>query len=117
MNESPFVSIVLPTYNGARYLAQSIESCINQTYTQWELIIVDDASTDDTPAIISHYVQLDSRIRTVRHSTNRKLPAALNTGFDMARGEYFTWTSDDNYYRPEALGVMVAFLESRADVD
>lgn len=110
INRSPKISIVLPTYNGSRYLGQAIESCLEQTYTDWELIIVDDASTDNTPEIIAKYVAQDSRICSVRHETNRKLPAALNTGFAQVKGEYLTWTSDDNYYRPEALAEMVSFL-------
>lgn len=111
------VSIVLPTYNGARYLDEAIESCLDQTYRNWELILVDDASTDETPAVIAKYLRLDSRIRSLRHEHNRKLPAALNTGFAAARGEYLTWTSDDNRYRPHALATLVSFLEARPDVD
>ncbi len=111
------VSIVLPTYNGARYLREAIQSCLEQTYPHWELIIVDDASTDETPAIIAEYVRLDPRIRSLRHEYNRKLPAALNTGFAAVRGEHLTWTSDDNRYRPHALATLVAFLEARPDVD
>ncbi len=108
----PLVSIVLPTYNGARYLEQSIQSCLNQTYRNWELIIVDDASTDETPRIIEKFVNADYRIRTVRHPINRKLPAALNTGFAEAKGGLLTWTSDDNCYRAEALLVMAEFLDA-----
>ncbi len=110
------VSIVLPTYNGVRYLERAIDSCLSQTYANWELIIVDDASTDDTPAMIAKYVQRDRRIRSFRHAENRKLPAALNTGFAEAAGDYLTWTSDDNYYRPQALAEMVAFLGDHTDV-
>ncbi len=110
------VSIVLPTYNGTRYVEQAIDSCLGQTYSNWELIIVDDASTDDTPAKIARYVQMDRRIRSVCHTENRKLPAALNTGFTHAKGDYLTWTSDDNYYRPEALAEMVTFLRDHTDV-
>jgi glycosyltransferase involved in cell wall biosynthesis len=109
---APLVSIVLPTYNGARYLDESVGSCRAQTLTNWELIIVDDGSTDETPLRIAQYVSADHRIRSVRHETNRKLPAALNTGFHLARGHFLTWTSDDNYYRPEALESMLTFLES-----
>ena len=116
MMSSPLVSIVLPTYNGMRYLDQSVRSCLDQTYSNWELIIVDDGSTDETPACIAEYVAADSRIRAVRHEVNRNTPTALNTGFSLAKGEYFTWTSDDNMYRPEALSEMVAFLESRCEV-
>jgi len=117
MTRNPLVSIVLPTYNGASgYLDEAVQSCLDQTYSNWELIIVDDASTDDTPAHIAQYVAKDSRIRSVRHETNRKLPAALNTGFSRAKGEYLTWTSDDNCYRPNALAEMVEFLKSRPEV-
>ena len=117
MTNRPLISIVLPTYNGSRYLDQSVQSCLDQTYTHWELIIVDDASTDDTPQRIARYVARDGRIRAIRHPTNQKLPAALNTGFAHARGAYFTWTSDDNLYRPEALAKMLHFLESHPTVD
>jgi glycosyltransferase involved in cell wall biosynthesis len=113
----PVVSIVLPTFNGSRYLADSIGSCLAQTYQHWELIVVDDCSSDDTPAIIDRYVAVDPRIRALRHLTNRKLPAALNTGFSKARGDYFTWTSDDNVYLPNALSEMLGVLEKRRDVD
>ncbi len=111
------VSIVLPTYNGAAYLGEAIESCQSQDYTNWELIIVDDASTDKTPDIIQKYVTADPRIRAVRHPKNRRLPGALNTGFSQANGQYFTWTSDDNRYRPNAIREMVTFLETHPEVD
>lgn len=117
MISDPLVSIVLPTYNGERYLAQAVQSCLDQTYANWELIIVDDASTDGTPVVIDQCVAQDSRIRSVHHQTNRKLPAALNTGFSHANGEYLTWTSDDNCYRPNALTEMVALLESKPEID
>lgn len=116
MTKEPLVSIVLPTYNGSRYLSESIQSCIDQTCRNWELVIVDDASTDETPSIIARFVGADPRITSVRHPVNRKLPAALNTGFSKAKGEYLTWTSDDNLYRPEALETMAGFLDSHPDV-
>src|SRR5687768_16352258 len=109
MKPGPLVSIVLPTYNGCRYLCESIDSCRKQTYPHWELILVDDCSTDDTPRIMAEAVRSDARIRSVRHETNKKLPSGLNTGFRLAKGDYLTWTSDDNCYRPEALAEMVAF--------
>jgi glycosyltransferase involved in cell wall biosynthesis len=113
----PLVSIVLPTHNGKRYLKEAIDSCLKQTYAFLELIIVDDGSTDGTPAIISSYAARDHRVRYVRHEANRKLPAALNTGFAEARGDYLTWTSDDNLYLPDALAEMVQELESNPEVD
>ncbi len=113
----PLISIVLPTYNGSRYLRESIESCLAQTYANWELIIVDDASTDDTPFLIKRYVSLDNRIKAIRNAWNRQLPGSLNIGFAAAKGSYFTWTSDDNCYRPQALNEMIAYLEANPKID
>lgn len=109
------VSIVLPVYNGERFLAESIESVLNQTYQYFELIIVNDCSTDATESIILNYTSLDSRIVYIKNESNLRLPASLNRGFSEARGEYYTWTSDDNLYHPEAIGVMAAFLNEHLD--
>jgi glycosyltransferase involved in cell wall biosynthesis len=107
-DEQPLVSIVLPTYNGSEYIRQSIDSCLNQTYRNIELIIVDDCSTDETPDIIKSYK--DERIKYIRHERNKRLPTALNTGFANSKGEFLTWTSDDNYYAPEAIEKMKKVL-------
>jgi glycosyltransferase involved in cell wall biosynthesis len=72
----PLVSIILPTYNGERYLASAINSCLAQTMTDWELIIVDDCSTDRTPEIIHSFQQKDQRIRCIRNGKNLKLSTA-----------------------------------------
>ncbi len=111
------VSIVLPTYNGSRYIEETISSCLRQTYKRLELIIVDDGSTDDTSQIISEYARRDARIRCLRHTWNQRLPAALNTGFARAAGQFLTWISDDNRFVSTALEEMVEFLFSRSDVD
>lgn len=101
MNE--LISIVLPTYNGQNYIGEAIQSILNQTYKNWELLIVNDCSTDDTPSILETYAKQDARIKIIHNFVNKKLPASLNIGFNEAKGQYFTWTSDDNKYRPEAL--------------
>lgn len=111
----PLVSIVLPTYNGAKYLAVSVESCLKQTYQNFELIIVDDYSTDNTSAIAQSFAERDKRVKYIRNEKNKKLPASLNTGFKTAKGEYFTWTSDDNYYSAEAIATMVKELQAHPD--
>lgn len=108
---NPLVSIILPTYNGEQYIKEAIDSIINQTYTNWELIIVNDCSSDSTPQIIKEYVKNDTRIKTINNEINKKLPASLNIGFSNAIGDYYTWTSDDNYYYPNAIEKMVTFLE------
>jgi glycosyltransferase involved in cell wall biosynthesis len=105
------VSIVLPTYNGAKYIRQSIDSCLNQTYQNIELIIVDDGSTDETSDLIKSYK--DERIRYLRHEKNKGLPHALNTGFTHTTGEYLTWTSDDNLYAENAIEKMLSFLKNK----
>lgn len=109
---SKLVSIVLPVYNGAKYLRESIESVISQTYTNWELLIVDDCSTDETAEISKEYVQKDSRIKYFLNKVNLRLPRNLNKGFSLASGEYLTWTSDDNSFKPQALEEMVNALEA-----
>ena len=114
---SPQVSIILPVYNGQQYLREALQSCLDQTFSDWELLVVDDASTDDTPAIVEEYAGVDQRIQVLRHQHNRRLPAALNSGFAEARGHYVTWTSDDNHYRPEALAEMVKTLEACPSLD
>lgn len=108
----PAVSIVLPSYNGARYIRESIDSILRQTYTDWELIIIDDCSDDCTLEIAQEYEDQDSRIRVVHNEINMKLPNSLNIGFSYADGKYLTWTSDDNMYLPDALAVMADRLES-----
>ncbi len=113
----PLISIILPTYNGSRYLSESINGIIDQSYTNWELIIVDDGSTDSTPDIIKLFKEKDKRIRSITHSENLNLPNALNTGFAASKGEYLTWTSDDNLYKKEALFEMVRYLENNINVD
>ncbi len=112
----PKVSIVLPTYNGEKYIAEAINSIINQTFEDFELIIVDDCSIDSTYEIIDQYSKLDSRIKIIRNSTNKKLPESLNIGFKYAKGEYLTWTSDDNIYLINAISTMVDFLDSNENI-
>lgn len=110
-SNAPLVSIVLPSFNGADYIAQSIESCLAQTYTNIELIIVNDGSTDDTLKIAETYANCETRVHVVNNPRNLQLPASLNTGFREAKGQYFSWTSDDNLYRPQAIQEMTAALQ------
>lgn len=109
------VSIVLPTFNGVTYLRQSIQSCLDQTHSNLELIVVDDGSTEDIAGIVGAF--RDRRIAYVRHERNRGLPAALNTGFQAATGELLTWTSDDNYYTPPAIERLASFLLRHPRID
>lgn len=105
------ISIVLPVYNGAKYLQESIDSVLAQTYRNWELLIVDDCSVDETPTIARKYVELDSRVKYFRNEENLRLPRNLTKGFSLTTGAYLTWTSDDNRYHPEALERMYQALQ------
>lgn len=111
------ISVILPVYNGERFLAQSIESVIAQKYDNWELVILDDCSTDATPNIIQKYAKEDKRIKYYRNEQNLKLPGNLNKGFSIAKGSYLTWTSDDNKYRDNALEKMYNVISENKDID
>ena len=96
-------------------MEQSIDSIVSQTFSNWELIIVDDCSKDHTLEIAKRYEACDRRIRVIHNQTNKRLPASLNIGFREARGDYLTWTSDDNVYYPDALEVMSSYLQDNKD--
>lgn len=113
--EPGLVSVVLPVYNGEAFLAEAIESVLAQRYQGFELILVDDGSTDRTPEILARYSE-HPKVRRLLQA-NKKLPAALNTGFAEARGEFFTWISDDNRMHPNMLAELVGFLQSHGDVE
>ena len=110
------VSIILPVYNGAKCVANSIDSVLSQTYENFELVVVNDCSTDNTLDILNEYAKKDSRVKVFTNEVNKKLPRTLNAGFEKATGEYLTWTSDDNMYRPEAIAQMVQFLDENPEV-
>ncbi len=112
MEKTPLVSIILPVYNGEKYLNQSIESCLNQTYRNIELIIVNDCSTDSSLRIMKELASKDSRIVIIDNQENQKLPASLNIGHNAAKGEFLTWTSDDNTYNANAIKDLLNALKT-----
>lgn len=109
-NSSILISIILPVYNGEKYLAKSIESCLCQTHKNIELIVVNDASTDSTLDIALGYAKADQRIKIISNEINKKLPASLNFGHKVASGKFITWTSHDNYYSQNALAILLESL-------
>ncbi len=108
----PTVSIVLPTYRRPHLLDSAIQAVVAQTFTDWELIVVNDASGDETPNIVEAWSKRDNRIRLITNSENLHLPRSLNVGFEAAAGRLWTWTSDDNVYRPTALHALVQVLNN-----
>jgi glycosyltransferase involved in cell wall biosynthesis len=115
---TPRVSVILPTYNQAEYLPLALDSIFQQTWRDFELIVVNDGSTDATPKILERYhSQYAGRCPFhVVHQANQKLPRALNEGFRRARGEYLTWTSSDNVLHPGMLEALVEALNHNPDV-
>lgn len=113
----PKVTIVLPVYNGERYLREALNSIEQQTYHDFELIIVNDASTDHSLKIAEEYAVSDPRIRVYTNEKNSKLPQSLNNGFAHAKGELYTWTSDDNILLPNFLERMVQTFEEHPEAD
>lgn len=111
------ISIILPTYNGEKYLAKAVESCLAQTHRELELIIINDCSTDGTLAIAERFAAADARVQVYSNDQNRKLPASLNIGFSKAKGSLLTWMSDDNYFAPGALQALANVLEEEPETD
>ncbi len=108
--EAPTVSIIMRSYNRAKTIRRAIESVLAQDFADWELIVVDDGSNDDTAGIASSYN--DARIRIKRHEKNKGQAAALNTGLDNIRGEWFTLLdSDDEMVTPNALSTLLSVPE------
>ena len=112
--DSPLVSIILPVYNHGEFLRDSIQSILNQEYKNFELIIVNDGSTDSTNQILEEF-STDAQITIIRQE-NFGLPIALNSGFTIAKGVFLTWTSADNLMAPAALSVLVNALKNKKSV-
>lgn len=114
--ESIKVSIILPVYNGSLYLSKSIESCINQTYSNIEIILVNDCSTDNTLEICQAYAQKDKRIHVINNLNNLKLPKSLNIGHIHSTSDLITWTSHDNIFAPNAIKFLLSNLDIETDI-
>jgi|SRR5579859_4781460 len=106
MNEGPLVDVIIPVFNGERYLATAIESVLAQDYQPLELVVVDDGSTDSTAAIIQQY----SRVRWLRQP-NQGHGVAKNTGLSATRGEFVAFLDADDVWRPEKARLQVAQLQ------
>jgi glycosyltransferase involved in cell wall biosynthesis len=104
----PLVSIIVPVYNGARYLRESLDSILAQTYPNVEVLVMDDASTDETPNIIAAY---GDRIRSYRQPQNQGIYGNMNGGIRQVSGEYIAIYHADDIYSPEIVAREVAFLE------
>lgn len=114
-NEPPLVSVILPVYNHASSVRTAVESILNQTYPNLEIIVVNDGSTDNLEDVLAPY--WDRPNITILNQPNQKLPKALTNGFRFANGAFYTWTSADNIMLPWQLDYLVSFLSSNPEVD
>ena len=112
---TPAVSVLMPVYNSARFLDAAIKSVLKQTFTDFEFVIVDDGSTDATPAILAHYQKLDARVVLLRQS-NGGIAAALNAGLAVCRGQYIARMDGDDIADLDRLEVQRKFLDDRAEI-
>ena len=112
----PRLSIGFPVFNGEQYLAEALDSLLNQTFTDFELILSDNASTDSTPAICQHYAAQDERVRYYRNPYNIGAMQNWYRTFALSSGEYFTGAAHDDRYAPEFLQKCVAVLDREPTV-
>ncbi len=114
--EHILVSVIMPAYNSGIYIEAAIRSVIAQTIPDWELLVLDDGSTDATCAIVDALAAEDPRIRLIQSETNLGVAQARNRGFDLARGQYIALLDSDDLWKPEKLEAQLALLkETGAD--
>ena len=112
---APLLSVIVPVYNTEKYLRRCIDSILSQTFTDFELLLIDDGSTDASPAICDEYVNADSRVR-VFHKPNGGVSSARNLGLDNANGEWVTFIDSDDYVTPSLLEDYASRFSTNADL-
>ena len=115
-NKLPLISILMPVYNAGDFLVESIKSIRNQTLKDWELIVVDDGSTDKSSEILKKYAEKDSRIKIFKFKKNKGLAYALNYGLNKARGKYLARMDADDISYPKRLEIQLRYLKRNPKV-
>lgn len=115
--KQPFISIGIPIYNAEKFLDCAISSVLAQTYQKWELILIDDGSTDDSLKIARKYEAIDNRIRVLSDGLNKKLPARLNQLIDESKYNYIARMDADDIMHPDRLRTQISFLENNLNYD
>jgi glycosyltransferase involved in cell wall biosynthesis len=106
----PLVSIITPVYNAERFIEKSILSVLNQTYEDWEMLVIDDCSTDNSLAVVKKYSLVDSRIRLINMPKNSGVAAARNTGVNVAKGRFIAFLDSDDTWMPSKLSDQVRYM-------
>ncbi|MBD2136869.1 glycosyltransferase family 2 protein [Anabaena sp. FACHB-1237] len=112
----PEISVILATYNRSDYLRNCINSVIEQTFENWELVIVDDGSEDNTTEVVNSYLQEYRNIRYIKHQ-NRKAAYARNAGIQASFGNYITFIDSDDTYKPHHLKSRLEFMQGNSEID
>lgn len=111
MNNPPLVTVIMPAYNAERFLEEAVASVVNQTVTDWELLILEDCAKDGTLALAQALAARDSRITVLPNKENMGVARTRNRGFDLARGKYVALLDSDDVWHPEKLEKQIARLE------
>lgn len=111
---TPLVSIIMPNYNNRKYIAEAMESVLNQTYTNWELIVIDDGSMDNSVEIIQAYAAKDERIRLLVNATNKGVSASRNEGLKNSNGAFICFLDSDDVFLPNKLSDQVECLQQNS---
>lgn len=111
MKMTEMVSIIMPMYNRSFFVEQSIDSVIAQTYKNWELIIIDDYSTDNSKEIVEKYIERDLRIKIICLEQNSGVAEARNRGIEIANGQYLAFLDSDDIWHPEKLQKQIFFMK------
>lgn len=112
MKNNPLVSVIMPAYNAEKYIAEAIQSVISQTYTNWQLLVIDDCSTDRTAEIAEEFEKTDQRIRALRNPKNMGVAKTRNRGLDLAEGEWVALLDSDDRWHKEKLEKQLAVAEN-----
>ncbi|GAA3571914.1 glycosyltransferase family 2 protein [Snuella lapsa] len=112
MNEIPLISIIIPTYNRAHLIGETLDSILVQTYMCWECLIIDDGSTDNTDVVISNYCKVDSRVKYYKRPQNRRkgANACRNYGLELSQGDFINWFDSDDVMFPNFIEEKVKSL-------
>jgi len=114
--KAPALTVLMPVYNGEEFLREAVESILNQTFTDFEFLIIDDGSTDRTPGILSEYARQDSRIRLERNERNMQIAATLNKGLALAAAPIIARMDADDVSLPDRLEKQVEFMREHPEV-
>lgn len=113
MTDMPLVSIISPAYNAARFIGYTIESVQRQTYSNWEMLVSNDCSTDTTAEIVNRYANSDNRIRLINCSENGGVSQARNRALSNAKGRYIAFLDSDDCWMPDKLEKQIRFMQSK----